>query len=299
MPSQEHQSIVEMLRANRPLGEGAEALDVEAMRQSMEAMIATIPVPEQTKFEPIDAGGIAAEWSEGPDVDRERGLLYLHGGGYVVGSIATHRALAARIAQAAGIRALTIDYRLAPESPFPAAVEDASRAFRWLVETGISPERIAIGGDSAGGGLTFATLVALRDAGGPLPGAAVALSPWVDLEGVGESMTTRVAVDPLIERKGLQAMAALYLGDADPRTPLAAPLYADLAGLPPTYVQVGTAEALMDDSVRIVARAREAGVAIELETFEDLVHVFQAFAPFVPESVEAVGKLGAFIKASL
>jgi acetyl esterase/lipase len=262
-------------------------------------MTASSELPDGTRCQPVDGVGVPAEWLEGPGADRERVLLYLHGGGYVIGSIATHRGLASRIARAAGIRALIIDYRLAPEHPFPAAVDDATAAYRFLLDQGIVPERIAIGGDSAGGGLTFATLVALREGRTPLPAAAIALSPWVDLEGTGETMKTKAEVDPLTDSEGLRKMARLYLNGADPRTPTASPLHADLSELPPTYVQVGTAEILLDDAIRIAERAYQEGVAIELEPFEDLIHVFQAFAPFVPEALDAIEKLGAFVKRHL
>ena len=300
MPSEAHESIVNLLRESGGIGLGPDGtLDVIAMREGMEAMSATAELPEGTRCTPCEVAGRPAEWVEGPDADASRVLLYFHGGGYVLGSIATHRGLVARIARVAGIRGLALDYRLAPEHPFPAAVEDATAAYRFLLEEGIAPEGIAIGGDSAGGGLTFATLVALRDSGTPLPAAAIALSPWVDLEGSGESMDSKAEADPMVGREGLLAMARLYLGDADPKTPTASPLHADLAGLPPLYVQVGTAETLLDDATRIAERARAASVQIELEPFEDLVHVFQAFAPHVPESLEAIEKLGAFLKRQL
>lgn len=299
MPSEQHEALVQALRAGGPIASDAGELDVAALRQGMEAMTAASPLPQGIRCEGVDAGGVPAEWIHADGADADRALLYLHGGGYVIGSIATHRSLVGQIARDAGVRGLAIDYRLAPEHPFPAAVDDATAAYRWLLAQGIAPERIAIGGDSAGGGLTFATLLALRDAGTPLPACAFALSPWVDLEGSGESMTTKAAVDPMVQREGLLQMAALYLDGADAKTPLASPLHAELSGLPPMLVQVGTAETLLDDATRIVERARAAGVTIELEAFEDLVHVFQAFAPVVPESVEAVRKIAAFVKRQL
>ncbi|MFP6638957.1 MAG: alpha/beta hydrolase [Myxococcota bacterium] len=299
MPSEAHQAIVDLLRAQGPLGAGDQEIDVAAMRAGMEAMVATSVVPEGTSCEPVDAGGVPAEWLDGPGIDRDRVLLYFHGGGYVIGSIATHRAMVARIAAAAGVRALIIDYRLAPEHPFPAAVDDATAAYRFLLDQGYASERIAVGGDSAGGGLTFACLLALREAGDPLPEAAIALSPWVDLEGLGDSMTSKAEADPMIDRQGLLKMSALYLGNESARNPLAAPLYADLSGLPPVYIQAGTAETLMDDATRIAEKARDAGVPVEIDLYEDLVHVFQAFVPHVPESVEAIEKLGAFVKRQL
>lgn len=295
MASEAHQAIVNSLRENRVLGDPNSEFDVHAVRAFMEALTGNAPHAEGAVSDPVDAAGVPAEWVWIDGTEAERTILYLHGGGYVIGSINTHRGLAGHIARAAGARVLLIDYRLAPENPFPAAVEDATTAYGWLLEQGVAPERLAIGGDSAGGGLTFATLVALRDAGRSLPACAFALSPWVDLEGLGESMKTKADEDPMVQRDGLLAMGRLYLDGADPRTPLASPLYADLAGLPPVYVQVGTAETLLDDATRIAEAAKRAGVAAELEAFEDMIHVFQAFAPAVPEAVDAIGKIGAFL----
>ncbi len=299
MPSEAHQAIVALLRQQGALGSGEAEIDVAAMRLGMEGMTATSVLPEGTQCEPVDAGGVSAEWIEGPDIDRGRVLLYFHGGGYVVGSIATHRAMVAQIAAQAGMRALLIDYRLAPEHPFPAAVEDAVAAYRFLLDDGYKPDQIALGGDSAGGGLTLACLLSLREAGEELPEAAILLSPWVDLEGLGESMTTRADADPMVARDGLLKMSAMYLGGESAKNPLAAPLHADLAGLPPLYIQAGTAETLLDDATRIEDKARVAGVATEMDLYPDLIHVFQAFAPHVPESVEAIQKLGAYLRRQL
>src|SRR5690606_5447385 len=176
------------------------------------------------------------------------------------------RNLGGRISKAANCRVLSLDYRLAPEHPFPAAVDDAVTGYRWLLDQGIRPDRIAIAGDSAGGGLAAATLVALKDRGEPMPAAGVCLSPWVDMEGTGESMTSRAALDPMVQKDGLKDMASLYLDGADPRSPLAAPLYADLSGLPPLLIQVGTAETLYDDATRLAEKAEAAGVDVTLET---------------------------------
>jgi monoterpene epsilon-lactone hydrolase len=193
------------------------------------------------------------------------------------------------------MRALLIEYRLAPEHPFPAAVEDSVAAYRWLLKEGFDPARIAVAGDSAGGGLTVATMVKLRDENEPLPAAAVCLSPWVDMEGIGESMKTRAEVDPIVERGPLLEMAEAYLGGADPRTPLAAPLYADLKGLPPMLIQVGTAEVLLDDSTRLAEEAKKAGVDVTLEPWEDMIHIWQFFASMVPEGRDAVDRIASFI----
>jgi len=298
MPSKEHESVVQALRNLPSLGSGDD-FDLAAARASMAAMTADPQLPDGVEFEKTLAADVPVEWVALPASDPTKTVLYLHGGGYVLGSIDTHKGLGSRIAEAAGTRALMVEYRLAPETPFPGAVEDSTTAYRFLLDQGVAPEQIVIGGDSAGGGLTLATLVSLKEQGQPLPGAAFALSPWVDLEGLGDSMQTRAAADPMVQKEGLVRMGSLYLADADPKTPLAAPLHADLSGLPPILIQVGTAETLLDDSIRIAERLRAAGVAVELQQYEDLIHVFQAFAPIVPESLEAIAKIGAFVKSQL
>jgi len=200
------------------------------------------------------------------------------------------------LSQAANSRVLVIDYRLAPENPYPAAVEDAVASYRWLLKQGLSPKRLAIAGDSAGGGLTVATLVSLRDAGDKLPACGVCLSPWVDLEGIGESMTKVAKDDPMVQKEGLLQLAGLYLAGKDARTPLAAPLYANLSGLPPLLIQVGTRETLLDDASRLSERARKAGVEVAYEPWEGMIHVWQLFAPMLDEGKQAIEKIGAFVQ---
>jgi acetyl esterase/lipase len=290
--SQQLQMIVEALRA-RP--DSAE-LSIQDQRAAFQELASQFQPAQDVRCEPVDAGGIPAEWITTPEAGHERAIYYLHGGGYVMGSIGTHRDMISRLSRAARARALAIDYRLAPENPFPAAVEDSTSAYRWLISTGVDPARLVIAGDSAGGGLTMATLVALRDAGDPLPAAAVCLSPWVDLEGVGESMTTRAEVDPMVQRESLLQSAKAYLRDADPRTPLAAPLYADLSGLPPLLIQVGTAETLLDDSTRLAERARAVGVEVILELWDDMIHVWQFCAAMLPEGQQAIDRIGEFVR---
>jgi acetyl esterase/lipase len=292
MASPEHQAIVEMLR-NQPVLDSATVAD---MRAGMEDMAGGAPLPEGTTIEVVDAGGVSAEWVSVAGASGDAVLLYLHGGGYCIGSINTHRGMAARLAQACRARALNLDYRLAPEHPHPAAVDDAVAAYRWLLDRGVAPAQIVLGGDSAGGGLVMATLLALRDAGHPLPVAGFCLSPWVDLECSGETMTTKADVDPMVGKDGLTEMAAAYAGDHELRHPLVSPLHADLSGLPPLLIQVGTAETLLDDAVRLADRARNAGMDVRLEAWDDLVHVFQAFAPMVPEAVEAIDGIGRFVR---
>jgi acetyl esterase/lipase len=283
------------IEAFKKVGEEmAKAPDMKSMRAVMEKI--AVPVPPDVKCTPVNAGGVPAEWIVAPGAADDRFLLYLHGGGYVLGSINTHRELVSRLSRAGGVRALALDYRLAPENPFPAAVNDATVAYRWLLSQGAKPERTAIAGDSAGGGLALATLVAIRDAKLPLPAAGVCLSPWADMEGVGASMTSKAKEDPVVQKEGLLGMAKLYLGGADPKTPLAAPLHADLRGLPPLLIQVGSAETLLDDSTRVAERAKAAGVKVDLQVWNEMIHVWQLFAPFLPEGQQAIEKIGAFIR---
>ncbi|HVA77681.1 MAG TPA: alpha/beta hydrolase [Candidatus Binataceae bacterium] len=246
----------------------------------------------------LDAGGRPAQWIEAPGAAADRVILYLHGGGYVVGSITTHRAMVARIARAAQARALLIDYRLAPEHPYPAALDDAVAAYRWLLGQGYRPGKIVIAGDSAGGGLTLATLLKLRDHGITLPAAGIGISPWTDLEGTGESVKTKAAIDPMVTQDNLASSAKMYFADHDPKDPLISQIYADFRGLPPLLIQVGESEILLDDATRVAARAKTAGVSVELETWPEMVHVWHVFAKILPEGQQAIDKIGKFVIAS-
>ena len=292
MPSKELQAIVDLLTSR----ERPENPTIEDSRAGYLKLMQYVGGETEAEIIKVDADGVPAEWVAAPNASEDSAILYLHGGGYVIGSIDTHRELAARISKSTGSRVLIIDYRLAPENPFPAAVEDAANAYRWLLAQGISPAHMAIAGDSAGGGLTVAALVSLRDSGDPLPACAVCLSPWVDLEGIGESMTSRADVDPMVGREGLIGMANLYLNGADPRTPLAAPLYADLTGLPPTLIHVGTWETLLSDSVRLAEKAESAGVDVTLEQWEEMIHVWHGFASILPEGQQAIDRIGEFVR---
>jgi acetyl esterase/lipase len=292
MASQQLETVIQTLRSmleNQPAS-------IEEFRTTFENMASSMRVAEDVRCEPVNAGGVPAEWIVAPGAADDRVVLYLHGGGYVIGSVNTHRDMISRLSRAAGARALALNYRLAPENPFPAAVEDSAAAYRWLLSRGTKPARMVIAGDSAGGGLTVAALVALRDAGDPLPAAGVCLSPWTDLEGIGESMTTKAAVDPLVQKEGLLQMAKLYLGGKDPHTPLAAPLYADLRRLPPLLIQVGERETLLDDSTRVAERAKAAGVPVSLEVWDGMIHVWQMFASMLPEGQQAIERIGQFIR---
>lgn len=255
------------------------------------------PVVRGTRITALQAGGVSAEWVAAPGSESWVTLLYLHGGGFHSGSPATHRGLLSRISRASGARVLSVDYRLAPEHPFPAAVDDALAAYRWLVSVGVDPRRVVIGGDSAGGALAVAALVGLREGGDALPAASVLLSPWLDLALTGASLENRLADDPWIDPAEMPAVVSAYLDGSDPTDPLASPLYAEVAGLPPTLIQVGTAEVLLDDSRRMAARLIDAGVEVILQEWPEQIHVFQAFAPFVPAARPAIERIGRFIAA--
>lgn len=270
--------------------------DIARARANLEAMSAQIPPAADMKYEAFTLNGLPAEWVTPPVISGNKVVLYLHGGGYTIGSINTHRNLAGSIARSAEARALLVEYRLAPENKFPAAVEDAVEAYHWLLSNQFDPGQIFLAGDSAGGGLILATMLSLRDAGEPLPAAAVCLSPWTDLAGTGESMVTNAKADPWLNAEGLIPAGQLYLGGADPRTPLASPLYADLSGLPPLLIQVGTAEILLSDATRLAEKAEAAGVDVTLEVWDGMMHVFQAFSSRIPEGKKAVHSIGSFIK---
>ena len=268
----------------------------QEMRPVLERLFTDFPSARQVKCEPVSAGGVMAEWITAPNAAADRAILYLHGGGYIMGSINTHRELIARLSKAAQARILALDYRLAPEHPFPAPVEDATAAYRWMLAQGLKPSRIAVAGDSAGGGLTVAALVAFRDAGLPMPAPGIAISPWVDLEAIGESMKTRSSQDPIVKPEMIREIARVYLAGQNPRSPLAAPLYADLHGLPPLLIHVGDAEALLDDSKRLAERAKAAGVDVTLEVWPEMPHVWHLFAHFLPEGQQAIDRVGEFVR---
>jgi epsilon-lactone hydrolase len=289
VPSLEHEQIVAMMSGGLGLGE----LSVDEQREVMEASADLFPAEPDVIASQVDAGGVPADWVWVDTPEPDRVVLYLHGGGYVMGSRNTHRGLAGRIARAARARVLLPDYRLAPEHPFPAALEDAAACWRWLVSEGHAPERMTIAGDSAGGGLALATLLALKAAGDPLPACAVALSAWTDLEGTGPTAEPGAVSDPMLTVEGLRSTGRQYAVD-DLRNPFAAPLHGDLAGLPPLLLQVGTREILLSDSTRLAEKARAAGVDVTLEIEDGLIHVWQMF-PDVPEAQRAVERIGRFI----
>jgi len=292
MPSDQLKFVVDMLR-NAPAINGA---DVLTMRKNMEAAVAAAPPPSGADVKKVGANGVPAEWTVADGARDDVAIVYFHGGGYAMGSLNSHRGHCARLSRAARARVLSVDYRLGPEHPHPAAVEDALAAVRYVRTNGFAPRRTAIAGDSAGGGLTLAALVALRDAGEPTPAAGLCISPWTDLALTGDSMRSKAAEDPMVRAADLALMADAYLAGADPKTPLASPLYANLAGLPPLLLQVGSAEILLDDAVRVAARARAAGVEAELRVWPDMFHVWHAFADILPEGQQAVDEMAAFLE---
>lgn len=268
---------------------------VEQMRERIGGLERFLPTPPDAKLRPVNADGVACEWVAAPGALPDRAILYLHGGGYAIGSIGTHRTLGYNLSQAARAQVLMVDYRLAPEHPFPAALDDAVTAWRWLLKQGGKAGRSAIAGDSAGGGLAVATMLKLREFGEPLPACAFLSSPWTDLAGAGASVEKNAAVDPTVKGRFLTWFSDLYMKGADPRTPYASPLYADLKGLPPMLIHVGSVEILLDDSTRLAERARAAGVEVECEVWPDMLHVWHLFAPMLSEGREAVAKAGVFI----
>ena len=272
----------------------------EERRLEMDALAGSSPLVEDTVVEPVVAGGVPAVWVRAPGAVDDGALLYLHGGGYVVGSTVSHRPLASRLSAASGLPVLLLDYRLAPEHVFPAAVEDAVTAVDWLLDQGLAADRIAVAGDSAGGGLTLATLIARRDAGVALPGAAACLSPWTDLTMDTPSMDANAATDPMLDREGLQQYADWYLGDGgDATAPTASPRFGDLSGLPPVLLHAAATEVLADDA-RLVAEAIEAaGGEVEHRTWPGCFHVWHATAGMTPEGDEAVADIGRFLTEKL
>ena len=290
MPSVEHEEMVALMAG----GLGLDQLSVAEQRAAMEASATMFEVPAEVSVETLSIAGIQADWLREGDASSTRTVLYLHGGGYVMGSRVSHRALAARLAVAAQAQVLVPDYRLAPEHPFPAALHDSLTCWRWLQDRGDGTGGLSLAGDSAGGGLALATVLSLRDAGAALPDCVVAMSPWTDLLATGDSATSGEVNDPLFTLEGIRAGGRLYAGDAV-ADPLASPLLADLRALPPLLLQVGTRELLLSDSTRFADRARTAGCSVTLEVEPELIHVWQMFA-HLPEAIAAMQRQGAFIR---
>ena len=273
---------------------------VAAARQDILAAARWVPSsPAGTEVLAIDAGGVPGEFVATPASRPDRHVLFLHGGGYVTGSPAIYRHFTWRIATAVRAHVVAVDYRLAPEHPFPAALNDVQAAYRWLLATMADPRRTAVMGDSAGGGLALALLLRLRDEGFDLPAAAIALSPWTDLALTGASLSLNAKSDPMLNAAEARLFADCYLAGVDPRNPYASPLYGNAAGLPPTLIQVGSDEILHDDAVRMAENLRAGGCGVEIEVWPRMPHGWHLFAPVLPEARKAIVNIGAFADRAL
>lgn len=272
---------------------------IKEARANLEGLSSWVPLQPDTRVASVVAGNVPAEWVSTPGAAEDAVILCLHGGGYTMGSSKATHVVASFLSAASGCRVLCIDYRLAPEHPFPAALEDTIAAYGWLLEQGIRHDRIILAGFSAGGGLALSALVSLRDAHVSLPAGAVLISPWTDLAGTGGSVVTCAEADPWLTDEMNRFHAALYAGGKDLRHPLISPLYADMHGLPPLLVHVGSDEIMLDDSKRVTERAKAAGVEVTLEVWEGLWHVFHAFAYRLAEGKEAIEQIGEFIRQKL
>jgi monoterpene epsilon-lactone hydrolase len=294
--SSQQKAELDALMRQLPLDFGG---DLAEQRPLLEQLMTSLPLPADVTTTPSAHGGVPAVDITVPGVRTDGVLLYFHGGGYAMGSAQAAAGLAAGLAREAGTPAVSVDYRLAPEHPYPAALDDALAAYQGLLDEGFTPGRIALAGESAGAGLAAATLVSIRDAGLPMPAAAVLMSPWADLTLSGTSITGKAAVDPVLTGSGLRRRAVDYAGGADPRTPAISPVFADLTGLPPLVIQAGTHEVLLDDAIRLAAAAAAADVSVTLDITAGVPHVFQGFASLLDEGAQALTRGGAFVRSRL
>ena len=279
------------------LGSKPRPTDWAARRQRLDQVGSILPIADDVRVEAVDLGGVPGEWSDVPGAEDSRVLLFFHGGGYCSGSIVSHRRMVTEAGRKAGCRTLAVDYRLAPEHPFPAALEDALKAWRFLREHGIAAGDIAVSGDSAGGGLTVALLENLRDAAMELPGCAWLVSPWTDLTLSGSTLASKEAVDPIIHEGYLRELVEAYLPEGmDPRDPRVSPLFANLSGLPPLLIQVGSEEALLADATRFASAAGAAQVAVTLEVWPHMIHAWPLWNARLEAGREALAHAGAFIR---
>ncbi|GEO99305.1 alpha/beta hydrolase [Methylobacterium haplocladii] len=290
-------SEIDLIRAR--LAAHPRRADLAARRERIDDLGAGYVLPPDVVVEPVSAHGVPAEWTRTPAASGGRVVLFLHGGGYVSGSLTSHRHMIAQAGREAEARTLALDYRLAPEHPFPAALEDALAGYRFLLDANVAPTQIALAGESAGGGLALATVLSLREAGLPLPGCLWLSSPWTDLALIGASMEAKAAVDPLLSRTYLTELANLYLDGADARDPLVSPIYADLTGVPPMLIQVGSAETLLDDSIRLAAAAGAVDVSVRLAIWPHMIHAWHLFYQEVADGRRSLAEAGAFIRAHL
>jgi len=297
MPSIRSKIIYQLLKYQTAQADNNATL--QQQRATLEKSARYLPMPRHVDVKRTTAGNITAEWLRPVGATDNRAILYLHGGAYTMGSCTTYRALAARLAIASQTPALLPEFRLAPEHPFPATLEDGVTVYRWLMEQGIAPQKIVIAGDSSGGSLAVALTVLLRDKNIALPAAITCMSPWADLELTGDSLATRTQVDPLCSLAGSQYHAAQYVGKHDARAPLVSPIHADLHGLPPILIQVGDCEILLSDAIRLAERARADGVEADLEIWDGMWHVWHLFTRFLPEGRRAIEGIGAFVRNHL
>jgi len=266
-------------------------------RQRLDEVGSIWPVADDVNLELVDLDGVPGEWSIAPGSDATRVLIFFHGGGYCSGSILSHRRMVTEAGRAAGTRTLAVGYRLAPEHPFPAALDDALTVWRYVRNQGVAAKRIAIGGDSAGGGLTVALINRLRNAREELPGCAWLVSPWTDLTMSGETLTTKDAIDPIIHKGYLGELADAYLpAETDRKDPQISPLYADLKGLPPMLIQVGSAETLLADATRFAAAAGAADVPVTLEIWPHMIHAWHLWNAHLEPGRRALANAGSFIR---
>ena len=292
MPSEDIKKVRELIAAQPPRNE----LSIDERRNFMDSWDNLHPVPGDVSVAAARVADIPVEWISRSDASDDGVLLYLHGGGYVIGSPNSHRHLVANLSAESGLQGLLVDYRLAPEHPFPAAVEDALSVYASLLTHGYEPEQVAVAGDSAGGGLVIAMMLAAKDANLPQPSAGICISPWTDLTQTADSFSNNAEVDPTVSKQSLDDFAELYIADEDIKNPYASPLFGDLTGLPPLLVQVGSIEVLLDDSTALVERAKASGVSATLEVWEEMIHVWHRYYPLLREGREANARIGEYIR---
>jgi len=295
MASYQNKLIIGFLRISKAMLFDRER-HINDHRRMLERVARILRVPKGVSYRHVVCDGIPAEWITPVQLKNDVTILYFHGGGYAMGSIDSHRHLITHLAIETGSKVLAINYRLAPENPFPSGIEDAVTSYKWLLKQGRKPSKIVICGDSAGAGLTITALITLRDEGIPLPAAGICISPWTDLTASGESVKTHVKKDPLIDPKSLEKWAKMYTDEENFAHHLVSPLHAELKGLPPLLVHVGDAEILLDDSVRFVENARKAGVEVDFEIWKEMIHVWHFYGGLLPEAKQAIKKIAEYIK---
>ena len=292
MPSDDIKKVREMIAGLPPRN----GMSIPERRANMDAWDKAYPVADGVTVASAKVAEVPVEWVTAPNASEDAVLLFLHGGGYVIGSPDSHRHLVANLSEETGLQGLLVDYRLAPEDPFPAAVEDAISVYAALLTHGFEAEEIVVAGDSAGGGLVIAMMLAIRDANLPLPAAGICLSPWNDLTGTAKSLETNASVDPTVTKESLDFFAGEYLGEEDAQNPYASPLFGDFTGLPPLLIQVGSVEVLLDDAVMLAERAKEAGVSVTLEVWDEMIHVWHRYYPVLQEAREANARIGEYVR---